>query len=366
MTTKVKLYISYKDEHRLLKNEIIQPVQTGRAIASKHFEGMLGDDTGDNISADNPRYNELSAQYWVWTHYEELGNPEYVGFMHYRRHFVFNKELNLQDKKPWFNKMPIYQFPKWEKACEENLDPKHILNTLQSKADCYAIKPYDVRFLKKNNLFMKEHFLNTIPGAKRMVWDVFYQVVAELYPQDKDILEDFAYGSTMNACNMFIMKKELFFEYSEFCFNILKEIDKRVDSSNFVGPEIRFIGYLGEYVLTLFIMKLNRRGAHVEYLDAILISQTDKQRVLPPVKINFWKKIFSVTRDHEFRTIRFLGFKIKIRRKKELDQILFQLRIQNRMLSELENKIVDLEEELFLSKKRELANERKNNRKNNP
>ena len=61
--TSIKIFISYKDKHPIIKSEILQPIQTGRAIADEEFEGMIGDNTGDNISKDNPRYNELSAQY---------------------------------------------------------------------------------------------------------------------------------------------------------------------------------------------------------------------------------------------------------------------------------------------------------------
>lgn len=94
--TKTKIFITYKDEHEIIKSDIITPIQTGRAIAKKAFDGMIGDDTGDNISKSNPRFNELSAQYWVWKHYEEIDNPDYVGFMHYRRHFLFDENFDLK------------------------------------------------------------------------------------------------------------------------------------------------------------------------------------------------------------------------------------------------------------------------------
>lgn len=97
MPQKVKIFISYYDEHPLIKSEILTPIQTGCSSAVKLFDGMLCDNTGDNISAANDRYCELSAQYWVGTHLSELGNPNYIGFMHYRRHFIL-------DMYEWFQK----------------------------------------------------------------------------------------------------------------------------------------------------------------------------------------------------------------------------------------------------------------------
>ena len=50
---KIKLFVSYKDKHKIIKSSIISPIQTGRAIADEVFDEMIGDDTGDNISVLN-------------------------------------------------------------------------------------------------------------------------------------------------------------------------------------------------------------------------------------------------------------------------------------------------------------------------
>lgn len=45
--------------------------------------GYIPDNTGDNISAKNPNYCELTALYWVWKNLD----CEYIGLCHYRRYF---------------------------------------------------------------------------------------------------------------------------------------------------------------------------------------------------------------------------------------------------------------------------------------
>ena len=87
-----KIFITYKNRNVLLKSNIITPIQTGRDIADEEFLEMLGDNTGDNISILNNNFCELTAIYWVWKNYKEIGNPEKVGFMHYRRHFLFGNK----------------------------------------------------------------------------------------------------------------------------------------------------------------------------------------------------------------------------------------------------------------------------------
>lgn len=48
----IKIFVTYKDKHKIIETDIIKPIQTGRAIADEAFEGMIGDDTGENISAE--------------------------------------------------------------------------------------------------------------------------------------------------------------------------------------------------------------------------------------------------------------------------------------------------------------------------
>ena len=47
--------------------------------------GYLADDTGDNISAKNCYYSELTGLYWVWKNVKDL---DYVGVCHYRRYLL--------------------------------------------------------------------------------------------------------------------------------------------------------------------------------------------------------------------------------------------------------------------------------------
>ena len=107
MGKNIKIFINYHKPARLLKNNIFVPIHIGRDLAlqiskdgkldNKDFNwllnNMIGDNTGENISSKNRQYCELTGIYWVWKHYQEIGNPDYIGFMTYRRHFIFNSEM---------------------------------------------------------------------------------------------------------------------------------------------------------------------------------------------------------------------------------------------------------------------------------
>lgn len=346
MKNSIKIFVSYKDKHKIVKSDVIEPIQTGRDIAKESFEGMIGDNTGENISKDNPRYNELSAQYWVWKHYEEIGNPEYIGFMHYRRHFIFDENFDTSNKKRWLPGINMFMTETLDEECTRNISTDKILNVISENCDCYAIKPYDVRLFFNNDVYMKEHYISTILGAKRYIYDTFYDVVSELYPDYKSILDEFTYGSKLNCCNMFIMKKDLFFEYSDFCFNILGEVDKRIDSSCFDSQELRFLGFLAEYCLSLFVMKLEKQNKKVKYLDSCFIVDIDKK-----FKSD---KFFRIEKTERHKIFHVCGIKLKIRRSKgktKLDLILRKLDEQQICINRLENKVTELQEELIVAKK---------------
>ena len=66
--------------------------------ATGFFGGMVGDDSGDNISARNPEVNEFTALYWVWKHYDEIGNPKKIGLNQYRRAFTEEDILQSESK----------------------------------------------------------------------------------------------------------------------------------------------------------------------------------------------------------------------------------------------------------------------------
>ena len=160
---------------------IYVPIQCGRAIHGE-IPGTIGDDTGDSISKLNARFNEMTAIYWIAHHYEEIGNPEYIGFDHYRRYLNWDKSMLSQDvvvARRWFSWRPL----RGQYAC------------------CHDIKDLDK---------FSQHFKIAFPEAEYMDYDTYWKT-------------HFFY-----ICNIFIMHRDNFKRYADFilkCINILKQID---------------------------------------------------------------------------------------------------------------------------------------------
>ena len=207
--TKVKIFVSYKYKKPILKNEIVEPIQTGRAIAEESFSGMIGDDTGDNVSSENAKYNELSAQYWVWKNYEQIGAPDYIGFMHYRRHFIFDTELKHLPFT-WLPGAKFYFVKSIYPNYINHFSKDKVLPFIEQNPDCIAFTKVNILPISKQP-DMKHHFFNGLPSQKKENFDILEQVVKEKYPEYAQTFEEFKNGTEMYCCNSFIMPKKLFF-----------------------------------------------------------------------------------------------------------------------------------------------------------
>ena len=84
----IKILISCHKQSIVPDSEIMLPIEVGADLRSKHIEGYIQDNSGDNISVKNKMYCELTAQYWAWKNLD----ADYYGFFHYRRYLNFFRE----------------------------------------------------------------------------------------------------------------------------------------------------------------------------------------------------------------------------------------------------------------------------------
>ena len=232
----VKLLICYHKPDKLFKDEILTPIHVGRAPARAKGnpalpwleENMIGDDTGENISDKNYCYNELTATYWAYKNYESLGNPDYVGLMHYRRHFIFNQNAD----------MGVVEY--------DGMDDSY-LDTISYSPERVRelVKGRDIVYYKGAVDNIYKHYCE---NHKKRDLDLAIDIIGELFPEYLDTAKSYVAGNSGCFCNMAIFSKKMFFEYCDFLFPILEEFFCRVDMS-----EKRF--FISERLTGIFIAK---------------------------------------------------------------------------------------------------------------
>lgn len=251
----IKILVGYHKPAKLYKSDIYVPIHLGRALATEAskdgkmsqedyqwmLDNMIGDDTGDNISELNRYFCELTAIYWAWKNYDKLGNPDYIGLCHYRRLFAENE--------------------------------------IASFADYDIIAPYEKNGKGYSSLkvFDKCHGTSDLKDA--------VSLLTAQHPQYAAIAEPYLERGKGYYYNMFIMKRELFFEYCETLFDILFKIHQRIDYPRATYYNQRMPGFVAERLTGIFIAEKEKR-LKVKKCVHLHVEKNAKIEILPKFSEN--------------------------------------------------------------------------------
>lgn len=268
----IKIFVSCHKKCFIPKHELLFPVQVGAANAAEHFQDMYHDDEGENISIKNPMYCELTAQYWAWKNVD----TDYYGFFHYRRYMSFaDRELPHDG----FQNV-IYDYLNEDVLQELNFNPQAMRDTIgqydviaTTETDLHAMDP----ILKSN---YHQYVITDYQYIEDL--DVMLDIIKEKYPDYYDTATKYLHSPKGYFCNMFIMKKELFQEYSKWLFDILSEHEKRRDYSSYSAMAYRVSGYLGERLFGIYYTYLKEHGAKCKELQRTLFNDVDIHHRIQP------------------------------------------------------------------------------------
>lgn len=229
MQKTILLVCAHKPD-RCLATPPYMPVQAGRAIARVKLP-FAGDDTGDNISARNPNFCELTVHYWAW---KNLRDYDYIGLNHYRRYFDFETRspANLRTERT-------------EKFFGRE-HPVPDMEELFSRCDVVMARPKPYPY----NLYT-EYSHAHIAGHLA----VLRQIVSEKYPDYTEAYDRILlHNNRLSHYNMFIMPRERFEHYSAWLFDILFEAERRIEIPR--DPvQARIFGYMSERLLMVYVLR---------------------------------------------------------------------------------------------------------------
>jgi hypothetical protein len=196
-------------------------IQAGAALTGKRlFEGILTDHTGDNISAQNRQFCELTALYWLWKHPRE----EVLGLAHYRRHFLLPKD--------WQQRMGLHKL--------DAILPTP-LYVAPSVADNY-----------KNRHDPRD-------------WEYMMELIRQQGCEEYEEAKAFFGRNLYSPCNMFIMRREVLDDLCQWMFPILFAAAKKTGEKSDVYQN-RYPGFLSERLMSFFFER-HRERFRVVYAD---------------------------------------------------------------------------------------------------
>ncbi|MEE6667711.1 DUF4422 domain-containing protein [Pediococcus acidilactici] len=247
----VKIMVAAHKEFPMPKErELYLPVLVGAKRNYKPGIDYQRDDDGENISEKNPNYNELTAIYWAWKNL----NVDAVGLVHYRR---FLSKKRKRDLESILNKQEV----------EELL------------AKTPIILP------KKRKYYIETNYSHYVHAHHQEPIDVTRKVIVDKYPEYLDAFDQMMKRTSAHMFNMFVMKKELFDEYAMWLFDILGEVEKHIDISEYSVQEARVFGYLAERLMDVWILT---NGFNYTEVNWVQIGKKDTLKKL----VNFLKRKF--------------------------------------------------------------------------
>ncbi len=233
----IKVIVATHKKYKMPSDSMYLPVHVGKALGNCEL-GYQPDNVGDNISEKNPWYCELTGLYWAWKNVQ----ADYIGLAHYRRHFCIEKNGARDEADKIDNVLTLEQASK-------------------------ILEKTDVILSKKRQYYIEtiySHYKHTMYVEPL---DETRKILKEKYPEYLKEFDKLHKATSAHMFNMFIMKKEILNDYCTWLFDILFELEKRIDVSKYDEFHARFFGRISELLLNVWINKNNIKYTEVNVID---------------------------------------------------------------------------------------------------
>ena len=260
MSSPLKIFCVYFDDRPIWRSDCVEPLQAGRARTGFDLT-MTADDTGDNISAENVRYGEMTAWYWVWKNYLPA-HPEleYLGFSHYRRFLDFTGNRGGTRR---------LTYRKFRGEFERCYTAESIMRIIGG-ADLVMRRPTDCGFGS-----IREQMAHWRPD-NLVDFDRFAGLIRERHPDRLEVI-DAAMGSPMMAMELqFVMKRSLLCDFMEWAFGLCREYERRwAWNGPSEGQHARIPALLVERFFTVFVALKRAEGLRTLELPIVKLNARD-------------------------------------------------------------------------------------------
>lgn len=232
MDIKLKIIQTKFFKDKLLKcswelPEWVMPLQVGTALTEVRVAELV-DNQGDNISLRNGNYCELTGLYWLWKN-GLTDECAYYGLFHYRR----------------------------------------ILDISEEDLSCLKTNDIDVilPFPTMHEPNIKEHHKRYI---NEVDWQAMRQALGELRPEYAEAYDEIFGQRYFYNYNMLVAKKQILENYCTWLFPVLERIEELSNPRGWERSD-RYMGYIGENLLTLYFM-YHRNDLNIVHTGRLMLT----------------------------------------------------------------------------------------------
>lgn len=239
-----QVYMAQSDKDQVLHNayhipDWVYPIQVGAELTDMRTANLL-DHTGDNISYKNAIYCELTALYWMWKNKltsmnnmtcNEIGQdpPVYFGLFHYRR------ILDISDED-------------LSRAASNHVDVILPFPTIHEP----DIREHHARYINESD------------------WEAMLLALKELQPAYAEAFTEIFGQEYLYNYNIIIAKRDILADYCSWLFPILERTEQLSTPKGRERAD-RYIGYIGENLLTLYFM-YHKKNFHIVHTGEIMLT----------------------------------------------------------------------------------------------
>ena len=214
---KVQVVVATHKPYAMPQDTLYLPLHVG--AEGKESIGFAGDNTGENISAKNPTFCELTGLYWAWKNLD----ADYIGLAHYRRHFGGKGK-----GEPLARVLTEAQAVRLLEG-RDGILPKMRHYYIETLYDHYA------------------HTMHVEP------LDITGEIIRERYPAYAPAFEALKKRRSAHVFNMLILRRDHLDAYCTWLFDILFELERRVDATDYDAFHARFFGRVSERLLDVWL-----------------------------------------------------------------------------------------------------------------
>lgn len=241
------IYVMTHKKFEVPEDPMYVPLHVGRAVSADL--GYMGDDIGENISALNCYYSELTGLYWVW---KNCHDAEYVGTCHYRRYLINENE---------------------------QVFTKQEYETL--------LKEYDLvttRRVQLNN----SYYFGFSANHNQKALDMTGEVIREIYPDYYDTFVRLVNGTQTYFGNMLVTSKPLYDAYAQWLFTIFAAVAERIELET--GEDAyhkRVFGFISEFLLLVWVTV---QGLRVKECKVGMLGEKAETREMKEVLSEYFRR----------------------------------------------------------------------------
>lgn len=214
--SELAMVVATHKQYAMPQDAVYLPVFVGAALSGDAAvpPGFARDDEGENISAKNRSWCELTALYWAWKN----TNADAVGLVHYRRHF------------------------------------RGRVGIASGAEICDALSRADAVLPKRRNYFIESTYSQYIHAHHAEDLDETRRILEERHPDFLPAFDAVMKSTSGHRFNMMVMKRPLLDDYCTWLFGVLSELERRLDISSYSDYDRRVFGFVAERLLDVYVL----------------------------------------------------------------------------------------------------------------